>query len=529
MINNTSLFTDLDTQNYNYGTRTDIPVAEKNQTYFAYWDGIGGTGAEIPNQTAYFIKYIIDTEGNVTNPEPNSSGTRKEAIGLYNLTNNFEVGKKAIIKLIESDPTIDTISKDSDILGTYTITGIGTLKNIMTTEIGKKPSDYLDTMSFYDPKKPDSFLETVPFFNARYKWASSYAYTKAIEQSASYVEPVWQNGWDNAQITPPSNPPHIYPYRTIQPLTSSLDAGTRVRFTLLIYLSQIKFAVPNDLPAGSWNSNAANNNSIYFRIKNHTTGQNIFGSGWITPTSTDINSPNGYWFETGWRDVKLTDKIVVTAQLANNASGSGANYKAIRIDNDSLFSAEQEYNPGQLIAGYNMAYSPYFRKIEHYFDHSTLSFSNDMESIFGSSLAQSVTSDQQLFGFSPSTIPFGNLQIGDYIRFEYNPDMVHRIIGLTARSSSVDGSVTSLSMNVAPSLFPIPSGSDNSDITSSINTDHFTIYRIENDGRYVILDVPKTSKGNAYSGILQSEFSSQELLTKYDKLITDLTSKEIIQ
>jgi hypothetical protein len=46
-----------------YGTFPDFPVAEQNQTYFAYFDGIGGTGPELIDQSAYFIKYLIDQLG----------------------------------------------------------------------------------------------------------------------------------------------------------------------------------------------------------------------------------------------------------------------------------------------------------------------------------------------------------------------------------------------------------------------------------------------------------------------------------
>jgi len=60
----------LNNYKYNYGTISKQAVVEQNQTYFAYFDGVGGTGPELIDQTAYFIKYIIDTQGNATNPEP---------------------------------------------------------------------------------------------------------------------------------------------------------------------------------------------------------------------------------------------------------------------------------------------------------------------------------------------------------------------------------------------------------------------------------------------------------------------------
>ena len=61
-----------------------------------------------------------------------------------------------------------------------------------------------------------------------------------------------------------------------------------------------------------------------------------------------------------------------------------------------------------------------------------------------------------------------------------------------------------------------------------ITKGHFVIYRVINDGTYVTLDVKKDAPGGAYTGILQPEFISNELINKYDKIITDLTSKEVI-
>ena len=46
--------------NYNYGTTPNVPVAEQNQTYFAYWNSIGGTGPEYMRGTGYYIKYLIE-------------------------------------------------------------------------------------------------------------------------------------------------------------------------------------------------------------------------------------------------------------------------------------------------------------------------------------------------------------------------------------------------------------------------------------------------------------------------------------
>jgi hypothetical protein len=54
----------INSQKFNYGTTPNQPVVEQNQTYFAYFDGVGGTGPEYIDGTAYFIKYLIDSDRN---------------------------------------------------------------------------------------------------------------------------------------------------------------------------------------------------------------------------------------------------------------------------------------------------------------------------------------------------------------------------------------------------------------------------------------------------------------------------------
>ncbi len=37
-----------------------LPGAELNQTYFAYYDGAGRQDPELPKQTTFYIKYLIE-------------------------------------------------------------------------------------------------------------------------------------------------------------------------------------------------------------------------------------------------------------------------------------------------------------------------------------------------------------------------------------------------------------------------------------------------------------------------------------
>jgi hypothetical protein len=99
-------------------------------------------------------------------------------------------------------------------------------------------------------------------------------------------------------------------------------------------------------------------------------------------------------------------------------------------------------------------------------------------------------------------------QAGDFIRIEYNPDKVFNITKVEATDR--------LYLTVVP---PIPTGSF---------LDHFALYRIINDGTYVVLDVNKVQAGNSFTGIIQPQYISQTLKTNYNDIIQNLTSKGLI-
>ena len=101
-------FNDPTIDNSGYGA---LSAAEKNQTYFAYFSSVGGTSPELIDQTAYFVKYLIDAQGNVVTPQPNS-------IDILNLLQNFEPGKKVNVTSLEGNTLFITL------LGTKTVTDI---------------------------------------------------------------------------------------------------------------------------------------------------------------------------------------------------------------------------------------------------------------------------------------------------------------------------------------------------------------------------------------------------------------------
>jgi predicted secreted protein len=285
----------LNIQDFYYGTTPKQPVAEQNQTLFAYFDGVGGTGPEYIDGTAYFIKYLIDTEGNIVNPEPFTVVDSPQAVALYNLKDNFEVGKNATVKLIESDPTVG-ISDNSEILqGTHRIAHVGRIVPILVTETGPAKSDYITTMSFIPPPPPGS--PPVADVSGLFRRNISFSASKANAQTID-----WQNEIYGDYYT--------FGGTTITITTSSFGAGTRIKLKASLGISTPTVG--------------ATFNSIKLTINRNTTvpGDNIIAnSGYIPIEAASIGSPKVYTVETGWIDASVDDRY--RAFYDFNGSGIG--------------------------------------------------------------------------------------------------------------------------------------------------------------------------------------------------------------
>jgi hypothetical protein len=497
----------LDTQKFNYGTTPNQPVAEQNQTYFAYFDGVGGTGPEYIDGTAYFIKYLIDTEGNVVNPEPFTIVDSPQAVPLYNLKDNFEVGKRATVKLIEPDPTIGTIPNAEILQGTHTIAHVGRIVPILVTETGPATSDYITTMSFIPPPPPSPL--PVANMSGLFRLNTSFSASKANSQTITWGEEVYGDNY-------------TFGGSTITVDESTFNANTRIKLKLSLAIS-----TPT---VGTLYT------TIRLTINRNTTvpGDNIIlDSGYIPIEVAPINAPKIYTVESDWIDASIND--VYRAFYDLNGSGVGdSNRIVVGTDNgcvDSYLLIQQEnapYTPEEgpeYIDGVNSIYlrGGVFNSIE---DHPDEKFSyvfwdvNTAQIYNNPGLIQTLDPASSAFGFSEIKIPFSDVKRGDKIRFEYNKEQNYTINDITLYD---DSGYTILRMTITPNVGTIQGS--NSGVISS----HFCIYRVIDDGTYVVLDVKKDAPGGAYSGILQPEFISKELVQKYDKIITDLTSKEIIQ
>jgi len=575
------------TPGFDYGTFPDEAVAEQNQTYFAYFDGIGGMGPEIIDHTAYFIKYIVDDKGNVVNPEPDLTN-RDQSNALWNLLDNYESGKgkKAFVKLIEPNPIEVDIPVGECIGGLHEITHVGRLANIAVTEIGILNDNFINTMSFGEGVS----LGEVANLNLTYRYVApannnpdiapgerTWTYLGAVGKYINYFgsgspdpdgseeKRVFFNLTSSFSTASWSTNANDTTGRFVI-LSSSIDSNTRIRFNislcLFYYYDQYRFPITPG-PGVSLPSRAqmdAIEDQLRCTIRLYQNGNIIAQSGPMEIPNVYVNGNIGYRiFQTPWiQDWNTNDNFEVRVYgntsfpglfgappldhaygpvIAGSSPGNGITETKVVVEQQSPAGTTESIDE---ILGVNTIYAPYFTASLNFsssFSGSNILYPNGSysllvlnptaSSVFELNPLQFLPTASALMNYSPITIPFGSIQPGDYIRFGYNENNVYRIIGVGPFNNFLSGSYIEYSDLITFKLFPalskFPTGS------SSIPINHFNIYRILNDGTYIVLKVKKDVPGGPYSGIIQPQYISQELVNNYNQIITNLTDREIIQ
>jgi hypothetical protein len=117
------------------GVLGGLPVAEKNQEYFAVVFEAGDTSPELIEQTQFKVVWLCDSFLNVSKPSDDS-------VALSNVTQNFERQRYATVRVDQGTVL------NQQLAGTHQITAVGSLEPIAGTQIGKGPREYVTTMSF---------------------------------------------------------------------------------------------------------------------------------------------------------------------------------------------------------------------------------------------------------------------------------------------------------------------------------------------------------------------------------------------
>ena len=498
-------FNDPTIDNSGYGS---LSAAEKNQTYFAYFSSVGGTSPELIDQTAYFVKYLIDAQGNVVTPQPNS-------IDVLNLIQNFEDGKTVNVTSLEGTTLF------SSLLGTKTITDIGRIETILTTETGSGRMDYIRTMSF---SQGGTSLQTSPTidFNFSAKKVNSSIITATDWTTMDYPYELFDPSSSY------NNSTYIYSFSS-----SSYDYGVKVTFKASMYLNGLSADEVLYMQVIKSTDNFITSQSLDLTIA--SPGAN-FSTSTPPPIQSIITTEEGKIYRAQGSGSSITsgyaylNYISTVPQVFESGSKIKVRYKLESLNatppsltvlgsapntlNTSFLATTNYSNALEVTSSYWLGalnYPTSSNSIQYLV--ASKEFANALNP--QSDYTQITPSASLAFNFNNITFP-SQILPGDYIRFEYDKTKTSRVYNV---STYTVGSIGVTQIDISP---PIPTGSI---------LDHFTVFRINsNAGNQIILDIPKPTgtTGQQLTGFIKPQYASQELEDNFTTIIQKLAAEGLL-
>ena len=453
------------------GALGGLSVAEKNQSYFIIFQQAGGTGPEIIDETAYFITYLVDENGNVSKPS-------EDYISLTNLVQNFEVGKNAIVR---NDAAT---AVNGQLVGRKDITAIGRQESIMYSQTGSSAGANIPILEFNNI----GTTTNIPRFSF---W---------LNKGAASLSPGF-NGIGSY------NTPNLgqQPESTVATVDSSAGTYTVVDLSTppgdeIIY---VRFSISSQL------ANSTQGTDTGGAVRLMKDGELFSETAFVLPVTPDVGNPS--LTVVNHIDQLLKSEITNSTFSVQISLQSGAdvvmNYCNFKITNQLPSTTQPIADSTQ----------------NNFWENNN---SNNLWVTASENLSlnyQNIQNSQPVldiiepgFNFSPIETPF-IVRVGDRIRFEYNKEFDYTIYEVIEPSVDVDGRLK-LRLN---SLIP-----------NSINLNNFVLHRVNiNDPAYIILDVAKNaSMGNTqnFNGVILPEYPTLKLKENLDSIILDLKSRGII-
>ena len=450
------------------GALGGLPVAEKNQSYFVVFTGAGGTGPEIIDQTALFTTYLVDENGNVSKPS-------EDYDSLYNLNQNFEVGKKVVVR--NDAPT----ALNGNIAGNHLITAVGRQQPILYTQTGSSAGANVTTLDF------NSDLNDVDI--PRMEGTMVRGVFNSTNTTFNLVDNY------NSPVSDPDGAAASFNNSAGTYTITSTGIGDTQALTF-----RVNAGFQNDSPIHSYN--------VSLRIKQQT-------SVIATRTYTvPVNNDDEFLGETGNGYLNTsTDPLTITQLSGFFNSGTPEYTVEVQFENVLVNATFIQF---QII---NQIPEPSAPTVTSFWQNNSganlwLTASNEL-SINYNRLPAPVQECLD-FNFSPIETPF-TVQPGDRIRFEYNPNTEYFIYEVIEPSSDNEG-LLKLRLNTL--------------VPNSVNLNNFVLHRVNtNDPAYIILDVTKNNLvGNTqnFNGVILPEYPTKRLKDNLDNIIIDLKSRGII-
>lgn len=476
-------FNDLTNDNSGYGV---LPAVEQTQTYIAYFNSVGSTGPELIDQTGYFIKYIVDSNGNVSKPAPGNTS-------LINLKDNFELGKTIVVESKDATQALATL------LGEHTVTEIGTITPLLITETGSQPLNYISTMSF---AQEGAFILTGTIPDYTFKAKPDYTQTIYSPSPLIFLPPsklpsstaatwTYNSRYVLSSTTSDYGSPlsislNDFQVRNLTNTSTTLNISVRKNGIALNYLALAS--------ANAYYYNPSNGSKVASPSYINTDANTLVAL--MPPTSTNIYIN----LKTDFQNFDNGDYIEIFVESGDGVTPITVQYAAGYMSVDSI------YNSNEM----NVS-APYWSGATYPTDNKTpqwITASLSMSGFLNNNMIQITPTASLSMSFSQIIYP-ANIQPGDNIRFEYTPTKQSKIYEVDTLD---DG-------RIAFKIFPaIPTGS---------KLDHFVIWRTVDDGNYITLDVKKQASGQI-AGWLKPKYMSKELKDNFTNIINKLEADGLL-
>ena len=465
---NTSIigdFNDPTSDNSGYGA---LPAAEKNQTYFAYFTSVGSTTPEIIDQTSYFLKYLIDDQGNVVAPQPNS-------IDILNLVNNFENGKVVNVTSLEGTSLFNPL------LGNKQITGVGRIQTIGVSQTGSGVKDHTGSLLFGNSA-------------ASYNYGDyDYGFTALATTQTIF------DTYNVAKYDQAFNPNNAY---TGSPAFNyTFINNTNTNSNPVSFRAKAK-VTPAQLTGVGLGNSGFISTDIYLRVVT---------SSAASPTTFDhvlneilynvTTNPSIIYIDTPFTNFTAGSRVRV--EIKRGYIPYGATSPFTYTDWQMDFRSLPTYVPN-LEANF-----PYFTTGS--VNSTYITASATLGNAYTLNMIQNLPTPNVL-NFSDITLPF-TPKAGDFIRFEYNPLKTYIIYEIVTTDSN-------------ELVFRL-----NKPVLNGTNINNFVIYRIDpNAGNQIILNSkkPEGSTGEPLIGFIKPQYMSKKLEDNFTTIIQKLAAEGTI-
>ena len=454
------------------GALGGLSVAEKNQSYFIVFQQAGGTGPEIIDQTAYFITYLVDENGNVSKPS-------EDYDSLNNLIQNFEIGGNVIVRNDAST------ALNSSLTGRQLITAIGSQEPILYSQTGSSISASVDEINFNQGNTAFNQI-TAPDIRGRMNKSNP---TTITQTPSSIID------FDIILNPPPQNPQASF----------NLNGSYSLESAGLSSIQNILFSI-----SSKFTNNDFNPTQIALSIEKtgDPGGPSIIATENYTLSGNSSLTINPFnYLEENINNLGLDPvyRLKISANNAQNLTADWVNFNIIK----------QVYPPG--VSEVPILQTPFWVVGSHP-DITWLTGSQYLSINYG--LQQDSTNILNVvepgFNFSPIATPF-NLQSGDRVRFGYNPSNDYVIYDVIPPSEDPEGLLRVKLNKVLP---------------GDLYLNNFVFHRVNvNDPAYIILDVKKDESVNDtqnFNGVILPEYPTKRLKDNLDNIIIDLKSRGII-